>query len=108
MMTHPNPLDFSWQTLKMEIERFTVPEVLFSPSDIQLKQAGLAEALVQSVSECDIGVQGGLYANIVVVGGNAKFPGLRERLETEVRGGTEPLSDLMLGDHRSCRMYACI
>lgn len=34
------------QIVKVRNERFTVPEVLFSPSDIGINQAGLPEAII--------------------------------------------------------------
>ena len=37
------------QVLSLSVERFTVPEVLFYPTDIGLNQAGLADAIVQSI-----------------------------------------------------------
>lgn len=33
----------------LDVERFSVPEVLFHPSDIDIKQAGVPEAIVQAV-----------------------------------------------------------
>ena len=69
----------------MEVERFVVPEVLFRPSDIGLRQAGLPEAVVQAVESCDVGLRGPLYANIVLTGGNVLLPGLAARLEAELR-----------------------
>ena len=41
-------LKFS-QLLAMENERFSVPEVLFRPSDIGIDQAGVAETAAQSI-----------------------------------------------------------
>lgn len=35
--------------LMLDVERFSTPEVLFHPSDIGIKQAGVAEAIVQAV-----------------------------------------------------------
>lgn len=69
----------------MEVERFVVPEVLFRPSDIGLRQAGLPEAILQAVKACDVGLQGPLYRNIVLTGGNVLLPGLAARLEAELR-----------------------
>lgn len=65
-------------------ERFAVPELLFSPMDAGLKQPGLAGVVMQSVSSLPTGLWPGLLANMVVVGGNALFPGFRERLQREV------------------------
>ncbi|OHE99627.1 actin [Colletotrichum orchidophilum] len=70
--------------LTLRNERFSVPELLFQPSDIGLRQPGLADVIMQSLSELPIGLWPGLLANIVVVGGNALFPGFIQRLEKEL------------------------
>jgi actin-related protein 6 len=41
------------QILIMNNERFMIPEVLMHPSDIGLDQAGIPEAITQSVLACD-------------------------------------------------------
>ncbi|KAI9101969.1 actin-like protein ARP6 [Phlyctochytrium arcticum] len=74
-----------WQLLELNNERFTVPELLFHPSDIGIDQAGLAEAIVQSVKEIEIEWQGLMYSNILLTGGCMSLPGVRERLETALR-----------------------
>lgn len=66
-------------------ERFVVPELLFNPSDISLRQAGLAEVIVQSLDVLPTGLWPALLANVVVVGGTSKTPGFRERLELDLR-----------------------
>lgn len=43
----------SEQILMMNNERFMIPEVLMHPSDIGLDQAGIPEAITQSVLACD-------------------------------------------------------
>ncbi|OLN94109.1 Actin-related protein 6 [Colletotrichum chlorophyti] len=70
--------------LTLRNERFSVPELLFQPSDIGLRQPGLADVVMQSLSELPVGLWPGLLANIVVVGGNALFPGFIQRLEKEL------------------------
>ncbi|KAK0387529.1 hypothetical protein NLU13_3775 [Sarocladium strictum] len=65
-------------------ERFTVPELIFSPSDIGLQQPGLADIIRESLDELPIGLWPGLLANIVVVGGNALLDGFIQRLQKEV------------------------
>ena len=42
-------LDENTQVVKMTNDRFMVPEVLFNPSDIGINQAGICEAISQSV-----------------------------------------------------------
>ncbi|KAI9351645.1 actin-like protein ARP6 [Pilaira anomala] len=73
------------QILMMNNERFMIPEILMHPSDIGLNQAGIPEAITQSVNACDTLTHGLLYANIVLVGGNANIPGYQERIENELR-----------------------
>lgn len=70
----------SEQILTMNNERFMIPEILMHPSDIGIQQAGIPEAITQSVSACDVELHGLLYANIILVGGNANIPGYRERM----------------------------
>lgn len=66
-------------------ERFAVPEVLFSPSDIGSTQPGLADCIIQSLSVLPPLVQATMLANTLVVGGNANIPGLVERLQSDLR-----------------------
>lgn len=66
-------------------ERFAVPELLFNPTDLGMAQAGLPEAIVQSVSALPEGLWPVMLANVVVVGGTAGLPGFVERLEEELR-----------------------
>lgn len=73
------------QVMALGNERFTVPELLFSPLDVGLDQAGIPEAVMQSLDGVPEKFRGILLANIVVVGGNANIPGFVERLEAELR-----------------------
>ncbi|KAG0341434.1 Actin- protein 6 [Podila horticola] len=73
------------QVLTMNNERFTVPEILFNPSDIGMDQAGISEAIVDAISSCDEEIQGMLYANVVLVGGNARLPGYKKRIARDLR-----------------------
>ncbi|EAL63930.1 actin related protein 6 [Dictyostelium discoideum AX4] len=73
------------QVLSLVNERFTVPELLFNPSDIGMNQAGLAESIVQSINCTNSNLHIPLYSNIILLGGSTLFPGLKERLELELR-----------------------
>lgn len=66
-------------------ERFVVPELLFNPTDLRIAEAGIAEAMVQSLSTIPQGLWPGFLANVVVVGGNVLIPGFVERLDSELR-----------------------
>ncbi|KAF8980560.1 Actin- protein 6 [Entomortierella lignicola] len=79
------PANDEEQVLTMNNERFTVPEILFNPSDIGMEQAGIPEAVVDAVSACDEEIQGMLYANVVLIGGNARLPGFKKRIVNDLR-----------------------
>ena len=66
-------------------ERFTVPEILFSPSDVGSKQPGLPDCVMQSLAVLPPLVQATMLSNILVVGGNAKMPGFIDRIQNELR-----------------------
>ena len=61
-------------------ERFTVPEILFTPKDIGMTQAGIPDIIMQSLSVLPPGLHPAFLANILVVGGNTLFAGFMERL----------------------------
>ncbi|RYC64002.1 hypothetical protein CHU98_g2198 [Xylaria longipes] len=75
----------SEDVLTLRNERFTIPELLFSPSDIGMRQPGLPELVLQSLQCLPHGLWPGLLANILVVGGNSLFDGFVQRLEEETR-----------------------
>jgi actin-related protein 6 len=71
--------------LPMGNERFSVPELLFNPSDIGIPEAGIPGAVMESLSGLPEALKLGLLANVIVVGGNALIAGFIERLEDELR-----------------------
>lgn len=93
-------------------ERFTVPELLFTPSDIGMQQEGIAGTVLQSLQALPKGLWQAFLANIVVVGGTSKLPGFVERLEADLRSlvddtylvrvaqAEDPLKNVWLGAAR--------
>ncbi|GAA5912910.1 hypothetical protein JCM8208_002079 [Rhodotorula glutinis] len=81
----PAPEKEEEQLLHLCNERFTVPEVLFNPTTIDLNQAGLAETVALAIGALPQEVQGMFWSNIVCVGGSAQFPGFAERLRSDLR-----------------------
>lgn len=77
--------DDDYQMLRLNNERFSIPELFFHPSDVGINQMGIAEATIVAVNACPEETRPHLYANIIVVGGSASFPGLRDRLQKEIR-----------------------
>lgn len=61
-------------------ERFAVPEVLFTPSDIGMQSAGIPDMILQGLSALPPGLHSAMLANVIVVGGNSLIPGFMQRL----------------------------
>lgn len=79
------PVDPDQQLLRLGNERFVIPELLFHPSDVGVRQMGVSEAIVNAVQACLPEAAVHLFANIVIVGGCACFPGMQARLERDLR-----------------------
>lgn len=73
------------QILGLDTERFSVPEVLFHPSDVGMAQAGIAEATWQSLQEMNQVEMGLASSNLVLTGGNMSLPQIQARYNQEVR-----------------------
>ncbi|KAK5169532.1 Actin- protein 6 [Saxophila tyrrhenica] len=101
-------------------ERFTVPELLFTPSDIGMQQAGLPGTILQSIYSLPENLWQLFLANILVVGGSSKFAGFTERLESELRSrvsedyivrvaqAKDPLKNVWLGGARLAQNEAVL
>ncbi|TAQ84335.1 hypothetical protein B7494_g7346 [Chlorociboria aeruginascens] len=79
------PIEAAEDILTLRNERFTVPELLFNPSDIGMRQSGIAQLVMESLSCLPMGLWPGLLANIIVVGGSAKIEGFIWRLQLEIK-----------------------
>jgi actin-related protein 6 len=66
-------------------ERFTIPEIIFSPSDVGSKQPGLADCVMQSLAVLPPLIQATLLSNVLIVGGNANIPNFVDRVRDELR-----------------------
>ncbi|KAG5924297.1 Actin- protein 6 [Claviceps sorghi] len=79
----PDPID-EQDVVTLRNERFVVPELIFHPSDMGMRQPGLADLIRQSLEELPFGLWPGLLANVVVVGGTTLFDGFVQRLQREL------------------------
>jgi actin-related protein 6 len=79
-------MDLSGQSIvNVTNERFLVPEVLFSPSDIGINQGGIADTIKQvSKSRIPSAFEHLMFSNIVIGGGNTRIPGFKARLQYEL------------------------
>jgi len=75
------------QVLNVTVERFTIPETLFRPSDAGLPSdwANLPTAVVQAIEACPLIYRAGLYRSIQLTGGLSQLANLKDRLEQELR-----------------------
>ncbi|CAG8470121.1 13404_t:CDS:10 [Ambispora gerdemannii] len=85
------------QALFMNNERFSVPELLFNPSDIGMSQAGIPEVIVEAINATHPDLHGLFYSNIVLVGGNSMFAGYKERVEKDLRVLAPSMYDVRVG-----------
>eukprot|EP00668_Euglena_longa_P029296 GGOE01036642.1.p1 GENE.GGOE01036642.1~~GGOE01036642.1.p1 ORF type:complete len:446 (+),score=92.90 GGOE01036642.1:68-1405(+) len=74
------------QVLVLNNERFTIPELLFHPSDVGFSSMGIAEAVVSSLQSPDIdpNVVPLLLENVVLSGGCSDLPGFEQRMQQEL------------------------
>ncbi|ELU38586.1 actin-like protein ARP6 [Rhizoctonia solani AG-1 IA] len=61
--------------LPMNNERFSIPEILFSPSHVGLSQTGLPGIIAHSINSLPEDQRGVAWGNIGLVGGNTLFDG---------------------------------
>ena len=73
------------QVATLNHERFMVPEVFFSPSDVGLHQCGIAELAIQACECVDPLLRPLMLSNVLLVGGSSLIPGLPERFRMELR-----------------------
>ncbi|WFD20607.1 Actin- protein 6 [Malassezia caprae] len=81
------------QVLRLGQERYQLFEYLFSPERIGtlrmltpgLEQGPLHELVAQSIQRAPPAAQDMLWSHVVLTGGSARVPGLRQRLEHELR-----------------------
>ncbi|XP_054712753.1 actin-related protein 6-like [Uloborus diversus] len=79
------------QLIRMNTERYMIPETLFHPADVNLNEMGLSDSILYCISTTPEEVQPHLYKNIVLTGGNACFPGFRDRVYNDVRSNAPHL-----------------
>ena len=65
-------------SINLTNERFLVPEVLFSPTDIGINQLGIGEIIKEITSKrVPSSFEHIMFRNIVIGGGNTKTPGFK-------------------------------
>jgi actin-related protein 6 len=71
--------------LGLNNERFMVPEAVFTPPDLGLRQGGLAQAVTDAILASPPALHPLLFSNVLCTGGLAACAGFRERLTADLR-----------------------
>ncbi|MHA1338446.1 MAG: hypothetical protein ACTSRZ_01810 [Promethearchaeota archaeon] len=71
--------------IKIGNERFIAPECLFKPALIGKEFEPLDDAIFNTIKACDVDLRKHLLSKIILTGGTAKMPGLKERLTKEIQ-----------------------
>jgi len=82
------------QLIRMNQERFMVPELLFHPSDVDLKEIGIPEAICYCVNKCPPATRPYLFNSICLTGGSSRFQGFEERVFADVRSSVSDELDV--------------
>ncbi|XP_071096782.1 uncharacterized protein [Haliotis cracherodii] len=69
----------------LQKERFFCPEAMFVPSMFGSNGHPLQKLVHNAVDKCDEDLRPLLYSNIILAGGTAEFPGMKARLEQELK-----------------------
>ncbi|XP_075047816.1 actin-5-like [Mixophyes fleayi] len=72
-------------TITIGSQLFRAPEILFAPINVGIEAPGIHELLFKSIMKCPIDIRRNLYSSIVLSGGSTLFPGLDERISTEMK-----------------------
>jgi len=73
------------QTITVGDQRFRCPEALFNPALLGKEMVGIDQTTFNSILKCDVDVRKDLYSNTVLSGGTTMYPGIKERMEKEIR-----------------------
>lgn len=71
--------------LKLGIERFRAPEILFQPELIGEEYPGVHQVIVDCIGRADLDLRKSLYSNVVLSGGSTLCKGYGERLLSEIK-----------------------
>ncbi|XP_052686058.1 actin-3-like [Crassostrea angulata] len=77
-------------------ERFKCPEALFEPSFIGMESSGIHQNTYNSIMKCDVDIRKDLYANTVLSGGSAMFPGIADRMQKEITALAPPTMNIKI------------
>jgi actin len=80
-------IDFPFEGIELPLGPlpWQAPEVLFQPTLLGVGDKGLTEAIVDVLMRVDTTVRAELASNLVLTGGGSMMPGLKTRIETDLK-----------------------
>ena len=81
-IAHDSP---EWYQLHLATEQIRIPEILFQPSIIGHDQAGISETIEFILKKFPDSIQQNLVDNIFITGALAGMPGIKARLEKDLK-----------------------
>ena len=72
------------QVISIGNKRFRCPEAMFQPSLLGTESAGIDETTYNFFMKCYMEICKELYANTVLSGGLAMFPGIANRMQKQI------------------------
>ena len=80
----------AYPNLTISAERFRVPEVLFDATILGKPPGSIIDAILASISKCPEAVRDALLSNIIITGGSARLPNIKNRIRTELERRVHP------------------
>ena len=91
---HPDKPTVDQQIIKLNNERIQATEILFYPSDVGINQIGISHCIHYCIESLPDEFKPILYENVVLIGGNARFAGFKERILKDLRSLSDHLFDV--------------
>jgi len=73
------------KVIKIGMERFRAPEILFRPELVGLEYPGIPQIVVEAISKSDLDLRKALFSNIILSGGSTLCLGFGDRLLNDVK-----------------------
>ena len=89
-------------------EQFRCPEGLFQPCLLGLQLPGIHKICYNSIMKCDVDIRKDLYANTVLSGGSAMYPGITNRMQKEITALAPPTMNINVSTHPGRKYLAWI
>ena len=91
--------------VRLTQERHEIPETIFKPELIGIKDEGIHEKCFHSIMKTNTEIRSEMFENIVLAGGNSLFMNIKERLHKEIYQLAPTKTDIRVVANKE-RMYS--